>query len=178
MHAPSFDHAKALIPAVTASDIRIAISGPMVTSGDATLGFEIATGTSIFLGTSYVIRLLAPYSPSPKEIALLPAQNLLMNEFVPSLPGIVMMPASKCRNYRSIVPNPFESIDWDAIDEIREEARRNAMAAADAATAVTGVAGAEASAVVAGEVAATVTVDAAAAATTSAGEVVDAIVGQ
>ena len=67
LRAPSFDHAKALIPAVTASGILIAISGPMVTSGDATLGFEIATGTSIFLGTSYVTRLLAPYSPSPKE---------------------------------------------------------------------------------------------------------------
>ena len=86
---------------------------------------------------------------------------MLTNEFVALYRPY---PASKFRNYCSIVPNPFDSIDWDAIDEIREEARRNAMAAADV------VAGAEASTVVAREVAATtvatVTVDAAAAATT------------
>ena len=153
-----------------------------------TLGFEIATGTSIFLGTSYVIRLLAPYSPSPKEIAFLGlllsaasffsfSQNLLTNEFValPSQPGTEMpkLPFD--------VPKSFEPIDWYAIDVIREEAERKAMAAADAAAAV---AGAEASAVVAREVAAatitatvTVTVDAAAAATTSAGEAAAAIFG-
>ena len=76
LQAPPFDHAMVLIPAMIASGTLIAIAGPMVTSGDATsvkLGFEIATGTSRFLGTSYVIRLLAPYSTSPKEIALLPA---------------------------------------------------------------------------------------------------------
>ena len=77
-----------------------------------------------------------------------------------------------------IVPNPFEPIYWDTIDEIREEAKRNAMAAADA---VAG-AGAEAFTIIAREVAATtattVTVDAVAAATKSAGEVAAAIVGQ
>ena len=102
-----------------------------------------------------------------------------MNEFIQSLPGIVMMRASKCRNHCLIVPNPFKSIDSDAIDDIRKEAKRNATAAVDAAAEV---AGAEASAVVAGEVAvtteATVTVDAAAAATMSAGEAAAVIVGQ
>jgi hypothetical protein len=74
----------------------------MVTSGDpasVTLGLEIATFVSLGLGASYVARLLAPYSPSAKEIAfggLLVAvagffsfsQNLLVDGFVtlPSIP--------------------------------------------------------------------------------------------
>lgn len=74
----------------------------MVTSGDPSsvaLGLEIATGVSVFLGASYVARLVAPYSPSPKEIAFLGllvafagffsfSQNLVVDGFVtlPSIP--------------------------------------------------------------------------------------------
>ena len=68
--APSFSHAKVLAPASIAAVILFAVSGPMITSGDASsvaLGLEIATGVSALLGASYVARLVAPYSPSPKE---------------------------------------------------------------------------------------------------------------
>ena len=44
----------------------------MITSGNAdsvALGLEIATGVSFLLGSSYVARMVAPYSPSPKEAA-------------------------------------------------------------------------------------------------------------
>ena len=85
------------------------VAGPMVTSGDASsvaLGLEIATATSILMGASYVARMVAPYSPSPKEIAFLGllvaaagffsfSQNLIVDGFVtlpsiplPSLPSI------------------------------------------------------------------------------------------
>ena len=69
--SPSFEHAKVLVPASIAAVILFAVSGPMITSGDAgsvALGLEIATGVSLLLGASYVARLTAPYSPSPKEI--------------------------------------------------------------------------------------------------------------
>eukprot|EP00591_Stephanopyxis_turris_P003424 CAMPEP_0195516980 /NCGR_PEP_ID=MMETSP0794_2-20130614/9460_1 /TAXON_ID=515487 /ORGANISM="Stephanopyxis turris, Strain CCMP 815" /LENGTH=206 /DNA_ID=CAMNT_0040645705 /DNA_START=231 /DNA_END=851 /DNA_ORIENTATION=- len=104
--APSFDHAKILVPAIVAAGVLGAVSGPMVTSGDAAsvaLGLEIATSVSVFLGASYVARLLAPFSPSPKEIAfggLLVAfagffsfsQNLVVDGFVtlPALPSVPM----------------------------------------------------------------------------------------
>ena len=70
--APSFDHAKVLAPATIAAVVLVAVSGPMIASGDAgsvALGLEISTGISVLLGASYAARLLAPYSPSPKEIA-------------------------------------------------------------------------------------------------------------
>eukprot|EP00578_Thalassiosira_sp_NH16_P001510 CAMPEP_0181140308 /NCGR_PEP_ID=MMETSP1071-20121207/35237_1 /TAXON_ID=35127 /ORGANISM="Thalassiosira sp., Strain NH16" /LENGTH=199 /DNA_ID=CAMNT_0023227255 /DNA_START=37 /DNA_END=636 /DNA_ORIENTATION=- len=70
--APSFAHAKVLAPASIAAVILVAVSGPMITSGDAgsvALGLEIATGVSILLGASYVARMVANYSPSPKEAA-------------------------------------------------------------------------------------------------------------
>jgi len=102
--SPSLSHAKILIPAAVAAVILFFVSGPMVTSGDAgsvALGLEIATGVSVGLGASYLARLLAPFSPSAKEIAfagLLVAlagffsfsQNLVVNGFVtlPSLPSI------------------------------------------------------------------------------------------
>ena len=191
LQAPPFDHSKVLIPAMIASGILIAIAGPTVTSGDATsvtLGLKITTGTSIFLGTSYVIRILAPYLPSPKEISFLGLllsaagffrflQNLLTNEFValPSQPGIEMP------KLLFNVPKSFEPIDWYAINVIREEAKRNDMAVANAAAVVVG---AEDYAVVAREVAAAttatvmVTVDASATAMTSTGEAAAAIVSQ
>ena len=51
--APSFSHAIVLAPASIAAVILVAVSGPMVTSGDAgsvALGLEIATGVSTLLG--------------------------------------------------------------------------------------------------------------------------------
>ena len=102
--APSFSNAKVLIPAVIAAGVLGAVSGPMITSGDASsaaLGLEIATGVTVLLGASYLARLLAPFSPSPKEIPFLGllfaiagfiafSQNLVVDGFVtlPNLPSI------------------------------------------------------------------------------------------
>ena len=73
VEAPSLSHAKVLIPATIAAIVLFAVSGPMVTNASdpasIQLGLEIATGVSVFLGVSYVARLLAPFSPSAKEIA-------------------------------------------------------------------------------------------------------------
>lgn len=104
LEAPSLDHAKILVPAVVSALILVLVSGPMITSGDANsvgLGLEIATAVSIGMGASYLARLLAPYSPSAKEIAFLGllvalagffsfSQNLVVDGFVvlPSLPSI------------------------------------------------------------------------------------------
>mmetsp|Transcript_10905 Transcript_10905/g.17985 ORF Transcript_10905/g.17985 Transcript_10905/m.17985 type:complete len:198 (-) Transcript_10905:89-682(-) len=102
--APSFSNAKVFIPAVIAAGVLGAVSGPMITSGDASsaaLGLEIATGVTVLLGASYLARLLAPFSPSPKEIPFLGllfaiagfiafSQNLVVDGFVtlPNLPSI------------------------------------------------------------------------------------------
>lgn len=104
LQAPSFDHAKVLVPAGVAAFVLVLVSGPMVTSGDASqvgLGLGIATAVSVGLGASYVARLIAPYSPSPKEIAFLGllvaiagffsfSQNLVVDGFfaLPSLPAL------------------------------------------------------------------------------------------
>uniref|UniRef100_A0A7R9WR52 Uncharacterized protein n=1 Tax=Craspedostauros australis TaxID=1486917 RepID=A0A7R9WR52_9STRA len=102
--APSLDHAlKTLGPAVVAAIVLGVVSGPMITSGDLDsvgLGLWIATATSVGLGGSYIARLLAPYSPSSKEIAALGllvaiagffsfTQNLVVDGFV-TLPSIPM----------------------------------------------------------------------------------------
>lgn len=102
LKAPSFSHAKVLVPAAIAAVVLGFVSGPMITSGNAdsvSTGLWIATGVSVGLGVSYVARILAPFSPSPKEIAglgLLVAiagffsfgQNLVVDGFVtlPSIP--------------------------------------------------------------------------------------------
>ena len=103
--APSVPHAlRVFAPAVTAAVVLVAVSGPLIASGDAgsvSLGLEIAMIVSVLLGGSYLARLLAPFSPSAKEIAfggLLVAlaaffsfsQNLVVDGFVtlPSLPSI------------------------------------------------------------------------------------------
>ena len=104
LSAPSVDHIKVLIPAGIAAAVLVLVSGPMITSGDVDsigTGLWIATATSTALGVSYLARMIAPYSPSPKEIAGLGllvavagffsfAQNLLVDGFVilPSLPTI------------------------------------------------------------------------------------------
>jgi hypothetical protein len=83
----------------------------MITSGytsQVATGLGIATVVSILLGVSYVARMLAPFSPSPKEIAFLGllvaiagffsfSQNLVVDGFVtlpsiplPTLPSIDM----------------------------------------------------------------------------------------
>mmetsp|Transcript_13970 Transcript_13970/g.30333 ORF Transcript_13970/g.30333 Transcript_13970/m.30333 type:complete len:219 (-) Transcript_13970:353-1009(-) len=102
--APSFSHAKVLAPAVIAAAILIAVSGPMIASGNAdsvALGLEISTAVAALMGASYVARMAAPFSPSPKEAAfagLLIAiagffsfsQNLVVDGFVtlPTLPSV------------------------------------------------------------------------------------------
>jgi len=104
LQAPSLDHAKILVPAIVSAAILVAVSGPMITSGDVSsvgFGLEVATAVSVGLGASYLARLLAPYSPSAKEIAFLGllvalagfssfSQNLLVDGFValPTLPSI------------------------------------------------------------------------------------------
>lgn len=101
---PNLDNAKVLIPAGIASVVLVAVSGPMVTSGDPTsvgTGLFIATAVSVALGASYVARMLAAYSPAPKEAAFLGllvavagfftfSQNLVVDGFVtlPSLPTL------------------------------------------------------------------------------------------
>ena len=102
--APSMSNIKVIIPPAVAAVVLFAVSGPMVTSGDAgsvALGLEIATIVSALLGANYVARMAAPYSESPKEIAFLGllvaiagffsfSQNLVVDGFVqlPNLPSI------------------------------------------------------------------------------------------
>jgi len=108
--APSVDHAiKTLAPASAAAIVLVAVSGPMVTSGNAesvATGLWIATAVSLAMGGAYLARCLSSYSPSPKEIPALGvlvalagffsfSQNLVVDGFVtlpsiplPSLPSI------------------------------------------------------------------------------------------
>jgi len=105
--APSLDHAlKTLVPAGIAAAILVAVSGPMVTSGnldDVGTGLFIATGVSVLMGVVYLARCLAPFSPSPKEIPALGvlvalagffsfSQNLVVDGFVtlPTLPSVTL----------------------------------------------------------------------------------------
>jgi hypothetical protein len=101
LQAPSLDHAKIFIPAAVSAVILVAVSGPMITSGNLEsigTGLFICTGLSVALGASYVARMVSPFSPSPKEIAFLGlivavlcffffSQNLIVNGFV-TLPNI------------------------------------------------------------------------------------------
>ena len=112
--APSVDHGlKTLLPAIVAAAVLGVVSGPMVTSGDASsvsTGLFIATGVSIAMGLCYAARLSASYSPSPKEIPALGllvafagffsfSQNLMYDGFVklpsiplPTLPSLPSIP--------------------------------------------------------------------------------------
>jgi hypothetical protein len=108
VQAPSVSQIKVLIPAALAAVLLFAVSGPMIASNDAAAvatGLWIATGASVGLGVSYVARLLAPYSPSPKEAAALGlvvavagffsfSQNLVVDGFValPTLPSLPALP--------------------------------------------------------------------------------------
>jgi len=101
LEAPSTSNIKVLVPGLVAAVVLVLVSGPMITSGDAAsagTGLGIATAVSIGLGMSYVLRLLARYSETPKEIAALGllvsiagffsfSQNLLVDGFV-SLPSV------------------------------------------------------------------------------------------
>ncbi len=101
--APSVDHGiKTLVPASVAAVVLVAVSGPMVTSGNTAsvaTGLWIATFVSVAMGGAYLARCLASYSPSPKEIPALGvlvavagffsfSQNLIVDGFValPSIP--------------------------------------------------------------------------------------------
>lgn len=105
VQAPSVANAaRVFAPTVLAAIALVVGSGPMVTSGDPSqiaTGLGIATAVSMGLGASYILRLLAPYSPAPKEIAALGllvsvagffsfSQNLVVDGFVtlPSLPTV------------------------------------------------------------------------------------------
>ena len=105
--APSLSNAKVFIPAAIAAIILVSVSGPMVTNAADPaaigLGLEIATGISVFLGLSYIARLLAPFSPSAKEIAFLGllvsiagffsfSQNLVVDGFI-NLPDLPKLPS-------------------------------------------------------------------------------------
>ncbi|KAG7350697.1 hypothetical protein IV203_010057 [Nitzschia inconspicua] len=108
--APSVDHGlKTLLPAIIAAVVLVVVSGPMITSEDASsvfTGLGIATAVSVLMGVVYVARLAAPYSPSPKEIPALGllvafagfssfSQNLVVDGFVtlPSLPPLPSLPS-------------------------------------------------------------------------------------
>jgi hypothetical protein len=108
VQAPSVSQIKVLLPAALAAVVLFAVSGPMIASNDAAAvatGLWIATAASVGLGVSYVARLLAPYSPSPKEAAALGlvvavagffsfSQNLVVDGFValPTLPSLPSLP--------------------------------------------------------------------------------------
>lgn len=99
--SPSVSNLKVLIPGLIAAGVLAAVSGPMVTSGDASsvgTGLAVATAVSVAMGISYVLRLLARFSETPKEIAAVGllfafagffsfSQNLLVDGFV-TLPTI------------------------------------------------------------------------------------------
>ena len=101
--APSVDHGlKTLVPAGVAAAVLAIVSGPMITSGEASTvatGLWIATAVSVTMGGGYLARCLAPFSPTPKEIPALGvlvavagffsfSQNLVVDGFVtlPSIP--------------------------------------------------------------------------------------------
>jgi hypothetical protein len=108
--APSVDHGlKTLGPVIVGALVLFLVSGPMIASGDVSTvgtGLWVATGVSTALGGSYLARLFAPFSPSPKEIAFLGllvaiagffsfSQQLIVDGFVtlptidlPSLPSL------------------------------------------------------------------------------------------
>lgn len=59
LQEPSVTNAKVLVPGAIAAVLLVAVSGPMITSGDAGTvgtGLWIATGVSVALGLSYVVR--------------------------------------------------------------------------------------------------------------------------
>jgi hypothetical protein len=128
LSAPSLSHMKVLIPAAVASLVLILVSGPMITSGDVgsvSTGLWIATAASTGLGVSYIARLLAPFSPSPKEIAALGllvsiagffsfSQNLLVDGFV-SLPSLPSLPTFEVPEINFDAPLENSKIEAPAV---------------------------------------------------------------
>lgn len=109
LQAPSAGNAARVFgPAVVAAGVLGVAAGPMVTSGDPAqigTGLGIATGVSVALIANYALRLAAPFSPTPKEIAAVGllvsvagffsfSQNLIVDGFVtlPSLPPLPSLP--------------------------------------------------------------------------------------
>ena len=113
LQSPSMSNVRVLIPPVIAAAVLVAVSGPLITSGDASsvgTGLWIATAMSVLMGGTYVLRLTAPFSEVAKEIAALGlliavagffsfGQNLIVDGFVtlPSIsipiPGLPMPPS-------------------------------------------------------------------------------------
>lgn len=118
--APSMGQIKVLLPGVLAAVVLFAVSGPMITSGVAasvSTGLTIATLVSVGLGVSYVLRMLAPFSESPKEIAFLGllvslagffsfSQNLVVDGFVtlPELPSLPPLPTTDWDDDGFVIP--------------------------------------------------------------------------
>lgn len=74
LQAPSLSNIRVVIPPAIAAVVLAAVAGPMITSGAAEsvgTGLWVATGVSMGLGASYVLRLLAPPSDTyvPKEVS-------------------------------------------------------------------------------------------------------------
>jgi hypothetical protein len=100
LEAPSLDHAKVFIPAGLSAILLVAVSGPMITSGNlesAGFGLGIAAAVSSALSFSYIARLNR-FSPSKKEIIFLGllfsvagifsfGQNLIVDGFI-NLPSL------------------------------------------------------------------------------------------
>lgn len=111
LQAPSLSNIRVLIPPIVAAGVLVAVSGPLITSGDFSsvgTGLWIATAVSALMGASYILRLTSPFSMVPKEVAALGlliavaglfsfGQNLIVDGFVtlPSidLPGLPMPPS-------------------------------------------------------------------------------------
>jgi hypothetical protein len=136
VQVPSLSHAKILVPAAIAALVLVVVSGPMITSGDVasvSTGLWIATAVSVGLGVSYIARLLAPFSPSPKEIAALGllvaiagffsfAQNLVVDGFV-SLPSLPSLPSIEFPEINfdldgSVSLPPIQTIDDPIISSV------------------------------------------------------------
>ena len=103
LQEPNLSNLKVLVPGILTAVIMFAVSGPAVS--DATdinsigFGLQIASVVSLGMGLSFVARMLAPFSPSPKEVAFLGllvsfagfwsfSQNLIIDGFItlPQLP--------------------------------------------------------------------------------------------
>jgi len=125
--APSLEEIKVLIPGIIGAVLCAFVAGPMVTSGDPSsvaLGLEIATGTSLLMGATYVSRLFQTLPTIPKEIAFLGllvcfagftsfTQNLLVNGFISlpsiSIPSLPMPPSYDPTDAEEAVRATFEN---------------------------------------------------------------------
>ena len=71
LQAPSFDHAKVLVPATISAAILGLVSGPMITMGDASqvaTGLGIATVVSVVLGATMLHACWLPFRLLPRKL--------------------------------------------------------------------------------------------------------------